>query len=106
MARKSTPLPPAAIADIKARQWNDREIADRYGLKKHTVNYYRVNTLGLPGLHTERRRIPASEEHLTAVMTAAELQERWGVCRSAVYRAMARSNSKRVKPVKPEHESL
>lgn len=109
MPRSRIPAPPlseAVIADIQAQKWNDREIAKKHDVSYYKVYYHRAFILGLPGVHSESRRVPKEEEYLTATMSVAELQKRWGLSRSGVYRVIERSGTKRVKPVPNQHKAL
>ena len=109
MPQPKTPPPPlseAVIADIKLQTMNDKEIAAKHGVSRYRVNYFRRTFLDLPGVHTESRRVPKNEEHLTGELSVAELQERWGLSRSGVYRVIERSKAKRVKPVPDQHKAL
>lgn len=109
MARPKTPEPPlseAVIADIRAQKLNDKQIAEKHNVGRRRVNYYRTTVLKLPGVHSECRRVPKEEEHLTGELSVAELQERWGISRSGVYVVMSRSGAKRSKPVLDRHKAL
>lgn len=78
-----------ALVDAANHGLSIAEVAAKYGVPRHVIQYHRNGKNADPD-RPKKRKIPKEEMHLLGTTSDAELGRRWGVGRAAVQAARKR----------------